>query len=156
MGGAGLDPAGTSPGGVGVPVTNYDLVGPRYTESTIGTVSSASIDPFTKDFKFDANGTEEPMGDTDQRIYLCMRTISGSRVGFQDFGLTKPLSARADSQNEVYELVRQAMAPVLDDGSAALLSVSTEVDGTRLYALVVWKDLKKALSTPQTTRLMIG
>lgn len=156
MGGAGIDPAGISPGGVGVPVTNYPLVGPRYSESTIGTVSSASIDPLSRDFVFDDNGTEEAMGDTEQRVYLCVRTMAGSRIGFQTFGLNKPMSARSDGQNEVYEVVRQAMAPVLDDGSVELLSVEIEVDRTIVYALVVWKDLKKASSAPQTTRVRIG
>ena len=143
-------PIGYSGAGIGMPITSPALAAAGYGKSTTGAVSSVNIDNETHDYTFDVYGSEEGMSDTGQRVFLCLSTLRGSRLSFQAFGFKRPTKVSANIQNEVYELVRVAMAPVLDDGSAELLNVAVTTDVTRVYALVEWMDV--ARSQKRTTK----
>jgi hypothetical protein len=101
----------------------------------------------------DAYGSEEVMSDVQQRVYMCLRTIRGSRTSFQDFGLQTPRKILDDMQAEVYELVRVALAPVLADGSATLDTVQTETIKTTVCAAVTWTDVKRQKQYSSTVPL---
>lgn len=146
--GFGFSPAGSSPAGTGLPVSSAALVDAGFSQSTTGAVSSVAINPETRDFDVDAMGSEEGMSDTAQRVFLCMRTMRGERVSFASFGFAAPKRITADVQREVAEAVRVAMLPVTSDGSATLVDVAVEVEGTRVFALITWRDERtNALST---------
>lgn len=53
-------------------------------------------------------------------------------------------------RTQVKEAVRLALQPVLADGSAELQSVETETEGTRVFALIKWRDMRRGTTT--TTR----
>jgi hypothetical protein len=137
-----------------VPVESPALVAAGYHTSTTGAVSSTEFDPRTGDVVLDANGSETGMSDTAQRVYFCLKTIRGSRISTQEFGLTPPASANDTIQPEVYEFVRVALQPVITDRSVRLDSVDVEVNGTSVYALVTWTDLRRR--TQHTSTAPIG
>ena len=138
--GAGFDPAGICPAGIGMPVTSYALTSGGFQESTTGAVSSVLVDSDSLDYVLDANGNEEGMSDTAQRVQMCLATLLGSRVGFQSFGFRGPRKVTDTVKTEVTEAVRTAMLPVTSDGSATILSVEVVAEGTRVFALVRWQD----------------
>jgi len=146
-------PFGTSPAGIGMPVTSPALAKAGYGLSTTGAVSSVNIDCETHDYTFDVNGSEEGMSDTAQRVFLCLSTLKGSRLSFQTFGFSRPTKITDKVNNEVYELVRVAMKPVTDDGSAVLKRVQTTTEGTRVYALVEWEDTRTGITQPTKAAL---
>lgn len=150
MPGFGFSPAGTSPAGVGLPVTSPALVDAGFSQSTTGAVSSLNIDSESRDFTVDSLGSEEGMSDTAQRVFLCMRTLRGIRPTFANFGFKGPPKITDDVRTQVKEAVRLALQPVLTDGSAELQSVETESEGTRIFALIKWRDTRRGTTT--TTR----
>jgi len=152
--GFGFAPAGMSPAGIGLPVSSPALVAKGYQTSTTGAVSSVNIDPKTLDQTVDANGSDEGMSDTAQRVYFCLRTLQGAISNLPGFGLEHPKAASPDILPAVREMVRVAMAPVLDDGSATLDDVQIEVAGTSVFSLIKWTDVKRAKKLD--TRARIG
>jgi hypothetical protein len=152
--GAGLAPFGTAPAGVGLPVSSPALAAAGYGLSTTGAVSSIEIDPVTRDTVFDAYGSETGMADTAQRVWMLCETVQGSRANYPTSGLAKPLKAGGDDLVLVVEgLFRQALAPVVDDGSITIDSVTVETDPLRptyVYALVEWTELRT--NSKQTTK----
>lgn len=141
--GFGFSPAGSSPAGVGLPVSSPALVDAGFSQSTTGAVSSIKIDPDTRDFAVDAMGSEEGMSDTAQRVWLCIRNLRGSRMSSPTFGFKAPPKITNDVRKEVHEAVRLAMLPVTSDGSVSIEGVEVETQGTRIFALVTWRDMRR-------------
>lgn len=148
--GFGLSTCGIAPAGLGSPAKNLRLVAPGYTQSLAGGVSSVMIDQRTRDYVYDAYGNETGMSDTAQRVFMCLKTVAGSRVGFQTFGLSVPKTIDSRLQSVIEQNVRLALAPVLDDGSITLDKVDATSTGTTAIAVVWWTDSRTR--TSQTTR----
>lgn len=153
MTGFGISPAGTAVAGVGLPSASSQLCSTGWQKSTTGAVSSVNIDSTARDITLDDYGSEEGMSDTAQRVYLCLQTLRGSRVSFQPFGFRAPPKITDDVLTLTREAVRLAMLPVTEDGSAELIDVTVGADGTRLYALVTWRDTRR--NTTPTTRAQL-
>lgn len=153
--GAGQASAGVTAFGIGDPDTNTQLVGPGYTQSEGGCVSSVKIEWGTKDFVYDSYGNEMPMSDTAQRIYMCMRTTKGSRVNFQGFGLETPQTIVGSRiQREVERYVKAACKPVTSDGSATITDVEVDSEGNQVIAVIRWTDNRR--QTTETTRAALA
>ena len=138
---------GTTPAGLGTPVVNGPLyAASSWSKSSTGAVSSVEIDPVTRDTVHDANGSEEGMGDTAQRIWMLCKMTQGSRANFPTDGFDQPGHIGGDFERVVTDAFTQALAPVVNDGSARIESITVETDAnypTRGYALVTWFDLRR-------------
>lgn len=148
--GLGFAPLGTSPLGWGKPAASDPQTASK---SGYGAVSSVSFDPHTADVEIDAYGSEESMTDAQQRVYFCLKTIRGTRTAFPDFGLQAPRKILDDMQTEIYELVRVALAPVLDDGSITLDAVRVETIKNTVCAAVIWTDTRRQKQYPSNVPL---
>ena len=138
---------GTTPAGLGTPTATGALYAAgSWSKSTTGAVSSVQIDPVTRDIVHDANGSEEGMTDTGQRIWLLCKTTLGSRANFQQDGFQRPDRIGGDFERVVTDAFAQALAPVVNDGSARIDSITIEIDPnfpTSGFALVRWFDLRR-------------
>lgn len=153
--GCGTSAHGTSPMGFGAPTVSGVLAPEGSGRTVTGAVAAVEIDPITRDFVVDSTtGSESSMPATDQRVYLCLATLKGTRTSYESEGLATPQAINGDMTNQVQELVRLAMAPVLNDGSATLDTVIVESDNNRLFAAVTWTDVATGIQQP--TRQQIG
>lgn len=157
MTGVGLCGSGTAKGGWGDPSTATQVV-PTATGSQskvqTGAVSSVSIDWRTKTYEdADDYGNPEDMGDTAQRVQVLMSEMYQEKPAYQDDGMELPLGISDNLNTILLERVRRALSPVLEDGSAELLSVGHEAYGTRILALVEWKDT--STNTVKTDKRML-
>jgi hypothetical protein len=138
---------GTTPAGLGTQVANGPLYAASlWQKSSTGAVSSVAIDPVEMDTTHDAYGSENGMSDTGQRILILCKLSLGSRANWPTQGLRTPDKCGADLERYVTDAFTQALAPVVDDGSARIDSITVETDAnfpTRGYALVTWYDLKR-------------
>lgn len=140
--GLGFDALGESPAGLGTPTQNSALAVLGYQRSTTGAVSSVQVTGRERDYAYDDNGNEVGMGDTAQRVFLCIKTTAGSRIEYPESGLSIPETINGNMGPIMTERVRRAMAPVLDDGSVSLDNVDVTADGTMLVCVVTWTDLR--------------
>ena len=121
---------GTTPAGLGTPTATGALYAAgSWSKSTTGAVSSVQIDPVTRDIVHDANGSEEGMTDTGQRIWLLCKTTLGSRANFQQDGFQRPDRIGGDFARVVTDAFAQALAPVVNDGSARIDVLDDAPDG---------------------------
>lgn len=152
--GAGLATAGTTPAGLGEPVTSEALSPYGYDLSPTGAVSSVEIDGASRDYVFDDDtGSEEGMSDAGQRIWFLLATKRGSRANFGNFGFKLPPKQTSQSDKQVKDAIEQALAPVINDGSVRIDSIEVLVQGTSAYAVVRWIDM--ATSQRRSTKTLI-
>lgn len=152
--GIGIAPSGTSPAGVGAPVTTGPLAKTGWQMSSTGAVSSVEIDPNTKDYVFDpTTGSEEGMGDIEQRVWLLCQTRRGSRTNYQDSGLATPRRITPNLKQQVEAEFKLALAPAIEDGSILIKSIEVESLGTQAFALVRWVNLNTDIERTTRTAL---
>jgi len=154
MAGAGTGPAGSMPGGTAYIAASSPLAETIDGVPQMGGVTSSKIDDDTHDYVIDDYGNEVAWDDQRQRVYLLLKNKFGSMRADPTLGLKQPkkLGPNVGKQVDVY--VRQALLPATSDGSIAVESTETVTEGTRMYALVNWRNLKTW--KPRTTKLPIG
>jgi hypothetical protein len=125
--------------GVTLPSTSPARARPATGYTVGGCVSSAKIDGLERDFVVDDYGNEEPMDDVEQRVFLCLRTSRDSRKNWPQFGLSLPDKIQpATVVTDITERVRQALAPVISDGSITLQTVEVTIVGTNGIYAQIW------------------
>lgn len=157
MSGLGLSPLGTSPAGIGSQVANGPLYqSTAWQKSTTGAVSSVQIDPRTRDVVHDAQGSEQGMSDAAQRVWMLCQTTQGSRANWPKDGFARPESIGGDFARLTEDAFRNALAPMILDGTITIDSFTIEIDPatpTRGYALVTWTDRRTNRQEPTRTPL---
>jgi hypothetical protein len=117
--GAGLCPVGASSAGIGSLATS---AAPSVVRKAPRAVL---IDKNTKDIVLDDAGYEMETTPTDQRVYILLNTVRGSRRIDKQMGFQRPLRMTASIESETRDLVKQALMPAIEDHSIELLSVTT-------------------------------
>lgn len=157
MSGLGLSPLGTSPAGIGSQVANGPLyLVTAWQKSSTGAVSSVQIDPRTRDVVHDANGSEQGMSDAAQRVWMLCSMTQGSRANWPKDGFSRPESIGGDFARLTEDSFRNALSPMILDGTITLDSFTIEIDPstpTRGYALVTWTDRRTSRQDKTRTPL---
>ena len=147
MAGVGLQPAGLSPGGVGTPSTAQANAGvPLRDAINSGSLAGRLIDPYTRQYVFDANGRSLGMSETRQLVHLAV-TMSRGKSAVKDLGnemssidkITETFVQRVQSvyQNALADLVARRLISIV------AIEVTPNVNGspTRAFVLLKWTDL---------------
>lgn len=156
--GLGLSPLGTSPAGIGSSTPSGPLYqATKWQKSTTGAVSSVEIDPVTRDVVHDANGSENGMSDAAQRVWMLCEMTQGSRANWPRDGFARPEKIdSAGFSRDVEDSFRNALAPMVLDGTITIDSFTIEIDPTtptRGYALVKWTDRRTSRQEKTRTPL---
>lgn len=117
--GAGLCPCGVSPIGVGLLASSA--------AATVARVAPRAvlINRSTRDIVLDDAGNEMEMSPTDQRVFILLNTVYGSRKSDPTMGFRRPLRMSASIETETRDHIKQALMPLIEDHSIELLSVTT-------------------------------
>jgi len=147
MAGAGLQPAGLSPAGVGTPALSAIPGGvPLRDAVNNGSLACRFIDPSTKQYAFDANGRSLGMTETRQLVQLAVQTSKGrsavKELGNEMFTVDKIGDSFVQRVQNVYQ---NALADLVARRLIAIVSidVTPNVNGspTRAFVLLKWQDL---------------
>jgi len=151
MSGAGIQPAGRSPAGVGTPaqapfVAGVPLRDPNAQGNGAASLAGRLIDPFTRQYVIDAGGRSLGMSETRQLVQLACQTTRGSsavkELGNDMFTVDRITDSFAQRVQAVY---RNALADLVNRKLIAIVSidVTANVNGspTRAFVLLKWRDL---------------
>jgi hypothetical protein len=152
--GFGSDPAAGSGAGIGVLVSSPALAAAGYQRSTTGAVSSVNIDGSIRDVTLDAYGNEEGMSDAAQCVQIAFGTRVGEIAVDHEAGVRWPTKLGDTVLSQMRAEASRVMAPLTSSGIAELVDVFVEVEGTTLYGLVTWRDMRT--NTEQQIKLPIG
>jgi len=107
------------------------------------------LDPNTKDFAANEDGTFQEMPSTRQRVLLALATTKGTAAGLDTFGSTHPLIGVIDSQfdSKVNNSVREALKQLTEvekiitlDGVEIVKSPNGRVEITVSYTDLISQD----------------
>lgn len=124
MAGFGIQPAGTTPAGLGTPALATPNVGSALVDPRTGTqTGSRLIDTRTKDYVVDANGRLSGMGNVPQLVYLAVQTTKSSSA-IQDLG-RRPMGevVAANIQALVLNNLRDAVSDLVVAGLIEVLGL---------------------------------
>ena len=152
--GFGSDPAGTSGAGTGVPLQSPALVADGYQKSSTGAVSSVLVDGLARDLVIDSFGTEEGMSDAAQLVQFAFGTVKGEIAVEPGRGIMWPAKLGDNVRAYMQAQAERVMAPLQNAGIAQLESVEIATEGTKLYGVVTWRDLRTGNTQP--IKLPIG
>lgn len=152
--GFGSDPAGGSGAGVGVLLTNQALVDPGFQKSSTGAVSSIKIDGSISDITIDGYGNEEGMSDAAQCVQIAFGMKEGDIAVDPTAGVRWPKKLGDNILNQMRAEAVRVMLPLTTGGIAEFVDVVIETEGTSLYGIVLWRDLRT--NKEQRTKLPIG
>jgi len=152
--GFGSAPCAGTGAGIGTLVTSAALAASGFQRSTTGAVSSVKIDGALRDITFDVYGNEEGMSDAAQCVQVAFGTMRGEIAVDQTAGVQWPKKLGDNAAAQMRAEAARVMAPLTSSGIAELVDVRIEVEGTTLYGIVQWRDMRT--NTEQQTKLPIG
>lgn len=124
MSGAGTQPAGSSPFGIGEPDTaEFSPGGAIYVNTATGLSEGARyIDPATRQYVYDATtGRSVGMPATQQRVMLaCMTALGTSAQTTLGHRLATVQTMGDDYEKRVTSILTAALQPLIDEGAIAL------------------------------------
>ncbi len=152
--GAGFQPAGTTPAGLGTP-NEADVMGGELLVDRFGKATgSRLVDSVTRRYVFDADGRMVGEDDLRHLIKMCVLTVRGSSAwsgGLRPFGGT----IGAAYQQRVQSYYREALAPLTGGDSPLILILSITVKRVKQDALSIHL-LYKDLLNNKTDSLEVG
>jgi hypothetical protein len=157
--GAGSQPAGSSPAGIGSPSTAAAQGNPViFPDARTGfSQTGRSLNPITKDYVFTSDGRSQGFGTTPQRMQLALTTVFNSSAipGFgQQF--TSVREKGPNYQRQLTTFVQNAVSHLVKEKAIVLNEVDvSDVPGKpgAAYMLVQWTDLTTSIAA--TTRVGI-
>jgi hypothetical protein len=157
--GAGSQPAGSSPAGIGSPATTTSQANPViFPDPRTGlSQTGRAINPVTKDYYFTADGRSQGFATTPQRMQLALTTIYGSSAiaGFgQQF--TGVREKGPNYQRQLITYVQNAVAHLVKEKAIVLNQADVYDLPNRpglAYLVIQWTDLTTGIAV--TTRVGI-
>lgn len=150
MAGFGLQPAGSTPAGLGTPSTADVPGGALLRDTATGkSLGSRKIDPVSRDYELDANGRIVGEHDVRHLVQMALTTLKGSSA-MRVLGLNRTGLARitGDFERRVLGAVADAVSHLVSAGLIELIGVSqyraSTAGGLRegqVYARITWRDL---------------
>lgn len=137
--GAGATPCGTAPAGL-----PYDSFAP----TTFGaTQLSVAYDVLSRGYKVDdTTGQLAQMGGVMQRVALILVNRLRSATAQPSFGIRPPVVHSSTFAEDREAAVKDALRPLLDDGTIRIESITTETSGSRSRTSVTFKNLQTGQS----------
>ena len=111
-----------------------------------------NLDPYTKQYLLNANGSTQGMPSIAQMVQLRLCTIKGSSA-VATLGIALPADTiTSQTKAQVTDSVTQALKDMTDAKYIVLVSVDVSIVGTTQERVVVkWRDLTQTLTGTQTS-----
>jgi hypothetical protein len=124
MAGYGIQPAGTSPAGLGTPALAAPNAGAALTDPNTGAQTGGRlIDTRTRDYVADANGRLAGMSNVPQLVYLAIATVKSSSA-VRDLGMQPQGSVvTSNIQAVVLNMLRDAVNDLVSAGLVQVLGL---------------------------------
>ena len=148
MAGAGLQPAGLSPAGVGTSTPSAPNAGvPLHDPNTLGvSLSGRYIDPQLRQYVFDANGRTYGMTEARQLVHMAVNTTLG-RSATKDLGheMYKVDRITDSFEQRVQNVYTNALADLVNRKLIAIVSIEVtrnpNSSPSRAFVLLKYQDL---------------
>lgn len=154
MSGAGTQPAGTTPAGVGEPHQGDEQTGVLFEDTSTGDIlAGRAIDHRTGDYTFTSHGRIGGMTEAQQNVLLAVKTDLGTSA-VRDMGnrLRQIRKIGVGFQRELEDVYASALARLTNAGTVQLESVTpTRIGTSGAYVLVRFRDL--LTNTQQSLRV---